>query len=73
MIVSEPDYSLQDSEASHTRIEQSILSFRGEPLLRERNKIHPYPAMLHPLLVDFLIDRYAKNGNTIFDPFAEAE
>lgn len=50
-----------------TKIEK--LSFAGEKLTRERHKIHPYPAMLHPLLVDFLIQKYAKKGDIIFDPF----
>ena len=46
------------------------LSFRGEPLLRDRHRIHAYPAMLHPLLVDHLIDTYVDHGRgVIFDPF----
>lgn len=45
------------------------LSFHGEPLLRGRHRIHPYPAMLHPLLVNFLIEMYAENGDVVFDPF----
>lgn len=45
------------------------LTFAGNPLLRGRHKIHKYPAMLHPLLVDFLIDEYAKDDDIIFDPF----
>lgn len=48
---------------------QQELSFAGERLTRGRHKIHPYPAMLHPLLVDFLIDKYAKKDDVIFDPF----
>ncbi len=47
----------------------SILSFAGEKLKRERHQIHPYPAMLHPMLVDFLIKKYAKKDDIIFDPF----
>lgn len=53
----------------YPRTRQKELSFRGEKLARGRHKIHPYPAMLHPLLVDFLIDKYAKEGDVIFDPF----
>ena len=53
----------------YERTEQKELSFRGERLLRGRHRIHPYPAMLHPLLVDFLIKKYAKKGDIIFDPF----
>lgn len=45
------------------------LSFAGEPLTRGRHKIHPYPAMLHPLLVDFLIKEFANKDDVIFDPF----
>jgi len=48
---------------------QKELSFEGERLTRGRHKIHPYPAMLHPLLVDYLIDKYAKKDDIIFDPF----
>lgn len=45
------------------------LSFEWERLMRDRHKFHSYPAMLHPLLVDYLIDRYADEGDVIFDPF----
>ena len=48
---------------------QKELSFAGEKLTRERHKIHPYPAMLHPLLVNYLIKKYAKENDIIFDPF----
>ena len=44
------------------------LTFAGEPLLRGRHKIHPYPAMLHPLLVDYLISEFAKENDIVFDP-----
>ena len=56
-------------EYNYTRTEQKELSFQRERLLRGRHKIHPYPAMLHPLLVKFLIDKYAQKGDTILDPF----
>lgn len=49
--------------------EKAQLSFAGERLLRGRHKIHPYPAMLHPLLVDYLLETYAKDGDVVFDPF----
>ena len=45
------------------------LSFLGERLIRGRHKIHPYPAMLHPLLVDYLLDHYATKKSTVLDPF----
>ena len=53
----------------YKRTTQKELSFSGEKLTRGRHKIHPYPAMLHPLLVDYLIQRYAKKDDVIFDPF----
>lgn len=51
------------------RTSRKELSFVGEKLIRGRHKIHPYPAMLHPLLVDYLIKKYAKEDDVIFDPF----
>ncbi len=54
---------------AYTKTEQKELSFYGEQLLRGRHRVHPYPAMLHPLLVDFLIDTYAEKEDVIFDPF----
>ena len=56
-------------EYNYARTEQKELSFQKERLLRGRHRIHPYPAMLHPLLVNFLIDKYAKKGDIILDPF----
>lgn len=53
----------------YKRTPRKELSFAGEKVTRERHKIHPYPAMLHPLLVDFLIKEYAKKGDVILDPF----
>jgi len=53
----------------HKRTVQKELSFAGEPLTRGRHKIHPYPAMLHPLLVDFLIKEFSNKDDVIFDPF----
>ncbi|MDE0554850.1 MAG: DNA methyltransferase [Candidatus Poribacteria bacterium] len=54
---------------AYARTEQKELSFYGEQLLRGRHRVHPYPAMLHPLLVDFLIDTYAEKEDVVFDPF----
>lgn len=45
------------------------LSFKGKPLRTGRHRIHPYPAMLHPLLVDNLISNYAGKCARILDPF----
>ena len=45
------------------------LSFKGKPLRTGRHKIHPYPAMLHPLLVDHFINLYADKESIILDPF----
>jgi len=53
----------------YKRTIQTELSFTGERLTRGRHKVHPYPAMLHPLLVDYLIKKYAKKDDVIFDPF----
>ena len=53
----------------YKRTPKDELSFAGEKLTRGRHKIHPYPAMLHPLLVDYLIKEYAKEGDVVFDPF----
>lgn len=57
------------SEYLYPRSEHKEYSFRAQRLLRGRHKIHPYPAMLHPLLVDSLIDQYASPKDVIFDPF----
>ena len=48
---------------------QDDLTFAGERLTRGRHRIHPYPAMLHPLLVDYLLEKYAKNNDLVLDPF----
>jgi len=53
----------------YKRTVQKELSFSGEELMRGRHTIHPYPAMLHPLLVDYLIKKYAQKDDIIFDPF----
>ena len=45
------------------------LSFAGKPLLTGRHRIHKYPAMLHPLLVDHLLNKYSRTGDIVFDPF----
>lgn len=57
------------SVLQYARSMRGELSFKGERLLRGRHRIHPYPAMLHPLLVDFLIDTYAEKCSVILDPF----
>lgn len=59
----------QEKTKLYKRTIKKELSFEGENLLRDRHKIHPYPAMLHPLLVDYLIEQYAKSGCVVFDPF----
>jgi DNA modification methylase len=46
------------------------LSFMNKPLKTGLHKIHPYPAMLHPLLVNHLLQEYCNNKQyVIFDPF----
>ena len=37
------------------------LTFENERLLQGRHKVHPYPAMLHPYLVGYLLDQYGKH------------
>src|ERR1700678_4369787 len=54
---------------TYPRTTKDDLSFAGENLLRGRHKIHPYPAMLHPLLVDSLLEDFAKDGDVVYDPF----
>ncbi|MFQ3548287.1 MAG: DNA methyltransferase [Armatimonadota bacterium] len=58
-----------DTNIRFNREPNNVLSFIGEKLTRGRHKIHKYPAMLHPLLVDYLLERYANNNSVIFDPF----
>lgn len=53
----------------YPREPKTELSFAGEKLTRGRHKIHPYPAMLHPLLVDYLLGKYSKDNDKVFDPF----
>lgn len=59
----------RETESIYRVTENQKLSFKGERLRRGRHRIHSYPAMLHPLLVDYLIDRYTKENDAIFDPF----
>lgn len=58
-----------EAESIYCVIENQKLSFKGERLRRGRHRIHSYPAMLHPLLVDYLIERYTEENDVIFDPF----
>ena len=44
-------------------------SFREHPLLVGRHRIHSYPAMLHPMLIESLLRRYATDSNCFLDPF----
>jgi len=53
----------------YTQEEKTVLSFQGENLTRGIHKVHPYPAMLHPLLVDYLLEMFAKPNTIVFDPF----
>ena len=57
------------SKVKYKRVINKPLSFTGIPLLQERHKLHTYPAMIHPLLVDHLLDELAVSGNIVFDPF----
>ena len=53
----------------YKRTINQTLSFVGEPLIRDRHRIHAYPAMLHPMLIDYLLKNYANDNDIIFDPF----
>lgn len=64
-----PLLAKKEAESIYRVIENPQLSFKGERLRRGRHRLHPYPAMLHPLLVDSLIDQYAQDNDVIFDPF----
>ena len=59
----------RETESVYRVTENQKLSFKGDRLRRGRHRLHSYPAMLHPLLVDWLIDRYTKENDVIFDPF----
>ena len=59
----------RSSSKSFQYEKRNDLSFLGERLIRGRHKIHPYPAMLHPLLVDYLLDNYANKKSVVLDPF----
>ncbi len=56
-------------EPKFARTATEDLSFQGEPLLRGRHSIHPYPAMLHPLLVEHLLKKFGMSGMHVLDPF----
>ncbi|OHD55848.1 MAG: hypothetical protein A2Y33_14550 [Spirochaetes bacterium GWF1_51_8] len=43
--------------------------FAGSRVSSGRNSIHDYPAMLHPLLVDDLLEEFGKPGQHFYDPF----
>jgi DNA modification methylase len=58
------------SNSIYERTYDESLSFKGDLLRQKRHKIHPYPAMLHPFLVDYLIDDYANKDSVILDPFS---
>lgn len=45
------------------------LTFANEKVIQERHKLHPYPAMLHPFLVEYLLENYSKSNSTVLDPF----
>ena len=53
----------------YRRIKKPELDFIGEPTKQGRHRIHSYPAMLHPFLVDYLLDNYTTKEDIIFDPF----
>ena len=64
-----PLLAKKDAESVYGVIENPKLSFKGERLRKGRHRLHSYPAMLHPMLVDCLIEQYTKEDDVIFDPF----
>lgn len=60
---------MKNNPLAYPRQGVDTLSYKGQPLRTGRHKLHPYPAMLHPLLIDYLLDKYARTGDTVFDPF----
>lgn len=51
------------------RIRTNFLDFKGIKASTGRNSIHDYPAMLHPLLVEYLVKNYSSEGDLVYDPF----
>ena len=47
----------------------NLYDFASEKAANGRSAIHDYPAMLHYLLVQALIEKYAKPNDIIYDPF----
>lgn len=59
--------STVDTEFKRTYVDE--LSFHGQRLLSGRHRMHPYPAMLHPLLIQKLLSDYRTPQDIVFDPF----
>ncbi|MFN4182222.1 MAG: DNA methyltransferase, partial [bacterium] len=51
------------------RYREPALDFKGIPAGEGVHSIHPYPAMLHPRLVQYLIEQYSAEGDIVVDPF----
>jgi DNA modification methylase len=51
------------------RVEAPEFDFKGFRASVGRHSIHEYPAMLHYLLVQNLINKYSNKGDLIYDPF----
>ncbi len=51
------------------RVRVEALDFRSVPASTGVYGIHPYPAMLHYLVVRELLNNYSQPGNSILDPF----
>ena len=64
MITSLTFIKINMNENYHRKYVQP-LSFYGMPLKEGRHRIHPYPAMLHPLLVDYLLESFANKDDII--------
>ena len=51
------------------RIRTDFLDFKGIKASTGRSSIHDYPAMLHPLLVEYIVKNFSSEGDFVYDPF----
>ncbi len=71
MVTVKSNIDLQQAQEclNYSRIVNDQLSFKGVRLVQDRHVLHPYPAMLHPRLVDYLLNRHSVKNDVVFDPF----
>jgi adenine specific DNA methylase Mod len=58
-----------NNRTSTPLVRDESLDFRGIPAGQGLYSIHPYPAMLHFLLVRKFIKEFSSEGELVFDPF----